>query len=62
MMNINLFNAMEIAFHDITPAMAQELIKNEMTVRFDEETGLYTIYDRDGNDVDVVDTMKDYEF
>ena len=51
-MYINLKDAAERNYHNISSDYAAKLLSENMTVRYDEESELYTIYNADGNDVE----------
>lgn len=62
MMYINLLDRAERNFYGITADQADELMINHMSVAYDEESECYTIFDQDGNDIDCVSSMEEFEF
>lgn len=62
MMYINLLDRAERNFYGITAEQADELMINNMSVAYDEESECYTIFDKDGNDIDCVAGMEEFKF
>ena len=52
MKNINLSNGVERNYYGVSETYANELISMNHTLLVNEESGIYTEYDKEGNDLD----------
>lgn len=53
-MKINLTNSSDCNFYGVSETFRNELNEKKLDLHYEEDTETYTVYDEDGNDIEVL--------